>query len=389
MPLDVAPRAKAMKRRLRRTAERLLHGETRPWAWTLAAPLLEVASWGYAAGMRMDQRVGHMRPARRPQGPGRWTVSVGNVSVGGNGKTPMVELLVRAHAGRRALVLTRGYGADEDRQLRRELPDSAEVGVGRDRAANAARAVRRRPDIDLVVLDDGLQHWAMQRDVDVVMVNALRPWPEHMLPRGSLREPWADALCRAHAVVVHNADLVTDAELVALEDRLRPLLTSTSAGLFRSRLALQGFRRVRAGIGIGVDADTVVAEDCKGGLDVELLTGTALPKPYVALCGIGCPEAFRESLRRMERGRAGPAALFDFPDHHHFSDEELSRVRADALRDHDARTVVTTSKDAARCGGALARTLDECFVAVSALQIMGGQRKEQEFLQHVRQPPPH
>jgi tetraacyldisaccharide 4'-kinase len=106
-------------------------------------------------------RAGWLRARRLPIP----VVSVGNVTWGGAGKTPMVVLLAEAAArrGLRALVLTRGYGGDEEKMLRARLAGVASVAAGADRAAAAARALRAAP-ADLVLLDDGLQHHALARD---------------------------------------------------------------------------------------------------------------------------------------------------------------------------------------------------------------------------------
>ncbi|KAG5255142.1 tetraacyldisaccharide 4'-kinase family protein [Salix suchowensis] len=161
-------------------------------------------------------------------------ISVGNLTWGGNGKTPMVEFIASwlADSGISPLILTRGYaGGDEARMLTRHLRGkSVKIGVGANRAATAACFLKRHGYLDprdylvegnwheqgsrinsrkigVVVLDDGMQHWSLQRDIEIVMVNGLTPWGNHqILPRGPLREP-LKALGRADVVVVHHANL--------------------------------------------------------------------------------------------------------------------------------------------------------------------------------------
>ena len=156
-------------------------------------------------------------------------ISVGNITAGGTGKTPLVEWAARALAGegRRACVLTRGYGraderrrvvasdgrsvladavecGDEPRLLAEKLLGAASVVCDRDRVA-AARWAREHLGADAFVLDDGFQHLRIARDLDIVTLDATAPWGGgHLLPRGRLREP-PGSLARADCVVITRA----------------------------------------------------------------------------------------------------------------------------------------------------------------------------------------
>ncbi|XP_058094875.1 probable tetraacyldisaccharide 4'-kinase, mitochondrial isoform X4 [Magnolia sinica] len=163
-------------------------------------------------------------------------ISVGNLTWGGNGKTPMVEYiaLLLSNSGITPLVLTRGYaGGDEAKMLQRHLlSTSAKIGVGANRAGTAAWFLEKYGYIDqfstcfekhcpgqksscsevgkigAVILDDGMQHWSLLRDLEIVMVNGIIPWGNgQLLPRGPLREPLT-ALRRADVAVIHHADLI-------------------------------------------------------------------------------------------------------------------------------------------------------------------------------------
>ncbi|KAK4491735.1 hypothetical protein RD792_002509 [Penstemon davidsonii] len=178
-------------------------------------------------------------------------ISVGNLTWGGNGKTPMVEFLARSFsdAGISPLILTRGYGgADEAKMLQRQLQGtSAKIGVGSNRAAIAAgfleqygyvnyhgnlrseeqfseksiESLSYTSRIGVAILDDGMQHLSVRRDLEIVMVNAMMPWGNHqLLPLGPLREPLT-ALSRADIIVLHHADLVLEREIEALESTIR------------------------------------------------------------------------------------------------------------------------------------------------------------------------
>src|SRR5215216_482156 len=161
-------------------------------------------------------------------------VSVGNLTAGGTGKTPLVEWVAHALAaeGLRACVLTRGYGradegrrvvasdgarvlaevaecGDEPRLLAEKLLGVASVVCDRDRVS-AARWARAELGARVFVLDDGFQHLRIARDLDVVTLDATDPWGGgHLLPRGRLREP-ASALARAGCVVITRSELSED-----------------------------------------------------------------------------------------------------------------------------------------------------------------------------------
>ncbi|XP_022848439.1 probable tetraacyldisaccharide 4'-kinase, mitochondrial isoform X2 [Olea europaea var. sylvestris] len=178
-------------------------------------------------------------------------ISVGNLTWGGNGKTPMVEFVARllADTGIPPLILTRGYGgADEAKMLQRHLcGTSAKIGVGANRAATAYSFLKQYGYMNLhnstyyerllshekvnnhsnsghigaAILDDGMQHLSLWRDLEIVMVNAMMPWGNgQLLPLGPLREPLT-ALNRADIIVIHHADLVAKHDIEALESTIR------------------------------------------------------------------------------------------------------------------------------------------------------------------------
>src|SRR5688572_24546059 len=192
-----------------------------------AVELLRVpaALFGAAAGLRRALYDLGWLPTERLDAP---VISVGNLCAGGTGKTPMVAWIVRelTRRGRRPGIVSRGYGApngvanDEARLLAEALPEVPHV-LDRDRARGGRELVGRH--VDVIVLDDGFQHRRLRRDLDLVLIDATRPWgldgrsaaAAPLLPRGLLREPPA-ALSRAHAAVITRADQASDGELVEL-----------------------------------------------------------------------------------------------------------------------------------------------------------------------------
>ena len=226
---------------------------------------------------------------------GRPTVSVGNLTVGGTGKTPVVAWLCGRllDANERPAVLSRGYKAspgelsDETLLLRSLLGESVGFASHPRRVEAAKRALIDRPETTCFVLDDGFQHRSAARDFDLVLVDATRPFGHNrLLPAGLLREP-VTSLRRASAVLVTRADL-GDAE--AVRQRVAAVADLST---FTSRFTL----------------------------DVAAVAG----RPTVAACGIGNPAAFFDAL--LAAGMDVRECLI-FPDHHAFSVADARRIVA-------------------------------------------------------------
>jgi len=250
-------------------------------------------------------------------------VSVGNLTTGGTGKTPVVALVVEwfRRRGLRPGILSRGYrrhsesANDEKLVLERLCPDVPHV-QNADRVQGAARAVRL--GCNVLVLDDGFQHRRLRRDLDVVLVDATNPWGfGRLLPRGLLREP-RRSLRRAQVVCLTRVELVDAGRLC----RLRDEVTAAAPGALLAEVAFQ---------------PTGLLDGRGNRTPLDNLRG----QPVVAFCGIGNPDAFRATLLDcgVQLGK-----LFAFPDHHHYSADDLQQVQRAAC-DCGAAAVVTTLKD--------------------------------------------
>jgi tetraacyldisaccharide 4'-kinase len=265
-----------------------------------------------------DRTPGAARQAGLP------VISVGNLTVGGTGKTPLVIEIVRrlGELGRRPAVLTRGYRgspdqpADEVLELREALPD-VPVIVNPDRVAAAASA-RADHAADCAVLDDGFQHRRLRRDLDIVLVDALRPWGGGwLLPAGRLREPLT-SLSRANLVVISRGDQANPATLEGIRNTLRRYAPHVPV----ARADTQ------AGQLVQLDGTTAPAG--------ELASHTALP-----VSGIGNPGTFHRLLDTLAGRICTPLV---FSDHHRYTSRDVDAV-TQAARERRADVVVTTRKD--------------------------------------------
>lgn len=303
---------------------RLIRGETRGPLARLARLGLGAASAGYGLAVKA-RNAGYDRgwlAATRAAAP---VVSVGNLTVGGTGKTPMVEWVARWYRrkGLRVAILSRGYRAgesgganDEAMVLEENLPDVPHL-QDPDRVKSAGVAVEEL-DSELIVLDDGFQHRRLARDLDLVLLDALAPFGlGRLLPRGLLREP-VGSLRRAGLVVLTRSDLVPASRLRAIRQE-----AERSAGPLR-----------------WVHARHAPIELIGAGVDPEPLLGLKARK-VAAFCGIGNPDGFRRTVEPLTGAVLGFRA---FPDHHAYNAPDVADLTAWA-RGLGADLVLTTQKD--------------------------------------------
>jgi tetraacyldisaccharide 4'-kinase len=314
------------------TVERLFYPpEPESWDRRMLLAPVSALSWGYGLGVRLRGALYDANLLSGERVEGLRIVSVGNLNVGGTGKTPAVlhlaELLLRA--GKKVGILTRGYGrrtkepltftgrdpapseedaGDEPLLLARRCPE-ARLLVGADRRALARRA-RDEFGLDVVLLDDGFQHRRLARDEDMVVVDeAVGFGNGHLLPRGPLREPLS-ALRRATLFWVRTATTPS------------PHLLPLPGPQIRTRYLPTGW------------------VDPAGALHPpETLSGA----PVLALAGLARPASFLRTLQQLGVSIQDTTL---FPDHHRFTPTELRDIEARAAR-LGAR-VVTTEKDAVR-----------------------------------------
>lgn len=253
-------------------------------------------------------------------------VSIGNLTVGGTGKTPMVIEVVRRleRLGRNPAVVARGYGAgadganDEQRLIERHCPGVA-YASGPDRAAAARRAAEKF-GADAIVLDDGFQHRRLARDVDIVLIDATCPFGfDHLLPRGLLREPVA-SLRRAHLIVITRTDLASEAELERIDARLQR--AAPDVPRLRCRHRVTGL------------------SDIEGRPSDESLDG----RRVFLFAAIGNPSAFRATVQALGANVVGERRLAD---HYRYRPGDIDGLLR-AARAAKPDLLLTTAKDAVK-----------------------------------------
>lgn len=314
-------------------------------------PVLDVASGIYesvVAGQRAQAEKGKRSKLPFP------VVSVGNLTWGGTGKTPLVEFLARrvAERSRRVLILTRGYGSDESEQFRNHLQERAVIGVGKDRY-QVAQTILKSQKIDFGILDDGLQHWPIHRDLEIITISALNPFGNRkIIPRGILREPLS-VLSRAHFVVISHANLVSGKELETLKAEIRKY--APQAQIVETLLEPLFFYRAKK----------------RGRIPLEKLEN----QKVTTFSGVGAPRSFQLLLSRLQ---VRPIRNFEFSDHHRFSEHELKEIK-EVSESSAVAEVITTEKDFFRCQNLISDVLNPLILA-TRLKISSG---EGALMQHL------
>lgn len=261
-------------------------------------------------------------------------ISVGNLTVGGTGKTPMVLWLAErlAAEGKRVGILTRGYRgeisrdgdaakstSDEVRLLRARLGDRVAFGVGADRFARGRELASE--GVEWFILDDGFQHLRLARDADIVLLDASDPFGGgHLLPAGRLREP-RTAISRADLIVITRSSHSPAIEAAVRRD--------TPAAIFYARPEI-----------VSVEAVPGASEN-RDGPASSREPFDAHGKKMFAFCGIGNPRAFLHDLHDWGFDVAGHRF---FPDHHRYTREEVDAIAAEAAT-AGAEGVICTEKD--------------------------------------------
>ena len=315
---------------------------------------------GKLYGLAMKVRNGlYDRGIFRTHSLGARTISIGNLTTGGTGKTPLVALIseMLVEGGETVCILTRGYGrrnagervlvsdgstvladaatgGDEPVELAIRLGGKAVIIADADRFA-AGRWAKEKFGVTAFVLDDGFQHRRVKRDLDVVCIDATDPCGGgRVLPAGRLRESF-DGLKRADAIVITRTELVDDVS--AIEDRLRG--TNDSARIFRASTRIA---RLVALEEFHATAHMMQSVVSGGGRMRELVNAK-----FGAFCAVGNPGAFFRTLEANSGDNNGLVFTKAFSDHHSYTQADLEEI-GQLAKERGAEILVTTAKDAVK-----------------------------------------
>lgn len=286
--------------------------------------LLRLVAIPYAAAMQLrnwayDRRLLKVHELAIP------VICIGNLTVGGTGKTPMVAWLSRwlRSRGTRVAIVSRGYGQlesgsnDEALELELRLPDVPHL-QNPDRYV-AALLAQDELEMEVVVLDDGFQHRRLARTLDIVIVDASDPPAAYWsLPGGLMREPWR-GLKRAGVVLLSRTQLATPERLQKLERQI--------ARHAPRALILRSWHQSRGLHGLSAGYSTIAQ---------------LKDQRVLAFCGIGNPESFFAMLRREGLQLADQRS---YPDHHAYTAEDVDQLQAWANDHIECIAVVCTLKD--------------------------------------------
>ena len=301
------------------------------------------------------------------------TISIGNITAGGTGNTPLVILTCQllAARGKRVCVLTRGYGrkdvktrvvvsngkkllsdtlnaGDEPVEIAKRLLGKAVVVADADRVA-AAEWARGEYGVTSFVLDDGFQHRYAKRDVDIVCIDALDPFGRgKMLPFGRLREPLHN-LKRADAIVITRSDLGGDIAVIKAKIREH----NPDCPIFTARTKAADLQLI----------DRFLVDGAQGTAATDIDFRSLAHAKAFAFCGIGKPAAFFEQLRHDNYQMAG---TYSFADHYVYSQDDANAIEAKALA-AGAGFLLTTPKDGVKL--AALKFSIPCFVVISELVL--------------------
>ena len=321
---------------------KLISGQKAGPGASLLRLLLGIAAGGYSIAVRLRNFL-YSKEWLKVHRADAVVISIGNITVGGTGKTPLVVWLCKQIisdskfqiSNSQCVILTRGYKAAQD--SRRKTHDArgktqdyrdepailiescpeVKVIVNPDRVAGASEAISKF-GANTLIMDDGFQHRRLARDLDIIAIDATRPFGYgRMLPAGLLREP-VTSLKRTGAVVITRCDQITENELSQIEQKL---------GAINPDMI----------IATSIHAPAYVKSADNQEISLEQLKD----KKIFAFCGIGNPDAFLNTIKQLGANLAGSKV---YNDHHHYTDSCLADIyeQAECLK---ADLILTTQKD--------------------------------------------
>jgi tetraacyldisaccharide 4'-kinase len=351
---------------------RIITGKEYHIAMKLAMPFLRLASTFYSIAIRVRNLCYDKGWLKQNRSAAK-VICVGNITVGGTGKTPLVIWITNflTSKGLQCAILTRGYKSqkgkfsDEPAVLAKSCPD-AKVIIEPDRVAGACRAVEKS-GARIVIMDDGFQHRRLARDLDIVAIDAICPFGyNRMLPAGLLREP-VSALLRAGAAVITRSDQVSQLELENIERKLRQINPSiTIAKAIHKPLCAKVLKTKR--------------EPGKQRSGPEIGLEELRAKSVFAFCGIGNPDAFMATLKQLGLNVVA-SKIYD--DHHRYAPADIDDIYEEA-RYLNVDIILTTQKDWTKTAlmAGIKKDMPLAYLAVR-LQFTEGEEHIRKLLEKV------
>ena len=302
-------------------------------------------------------------------------ISIGGITLGGVGKTPVVELLVNMliKKGEKVAVLSRGYGRVEESDIKlvsngkeilcnvEEAGDepyllaknlkSTVIFAGKNRY-ETGRISEEKFNIDTVVLDDGFQHWRLHRDINIVVINASNPFGNgYVFPRGNLREPYK-CLKRADCFIITKTDMIKDAGII--EKRLLDINSSA---------------QVITCIHKPVCLENIAGEEQ---LDIECIKS----EKVIALSSLGDPVSFENTLEHVG---AEIVERIRYPDHYWYTKDDIDNIQA-RQKVLNAKFIIITQKDAVRLQMVETQNLASLRVLRIEVEIISGKDRLEKLI---------
>jgi tetraacyldisaccharide 4'-kinase len=313
--------------------------------------IIVLRNWGYSAGWLRSHRVDVP------------VISIGNITTGGTGKTPLVIWLCRMleKKGIKCVVLTRGYKAEhgnvgDEAAILAKACGGAKVVVDSDRVAGAAKAIKEH-DAEMLVMDDGFQHRRLERNLDIIAIDATRPFGYgKILPAGLLREP-KRSIRRADAVVITHYDQTTSVSVARIEREVSA---------------------IKPGIPIAkaIHKHPFAKETGGAIFDMDELR----KKKIFAFCGIGNPDAFITRLREYGMTLVGSKI---YNDHHNFSESDIEVIYEEAM-EAGAEMILSTEKDWVKTALPAQRLDDIGFAYLAVeLEFIEGRKEIEQLVDDV------
>ena len=317
----------------------VMKGQKSGFIAQLITYLLVPCSIIYGLGVFCHRNYNRLKGAYKAPKP---VISIGNITVGGAGKTPLVIWLARnlQDKGINSIILIRGYMpkaskvSDEVDMLNEQLP-YIPVLAGADRVANIRNSKDKLP-VDVFIADDAFQHWPLRRDLNIVAIDAGNPFGNgYLLPAGILREPLS-ALKRAHVIVLTKTD--GSSGIQALSSKIKE-----------------------------INPKALIMESCyRSARTIDVFSGGAAPENFLnsrrvaGFCAIGDPLSFESSLKNSG---AEIIKLFYYMDHHVYKKKDIQSMM-EFCRAQNIEVLVTTHKDAVKL-----KTFKDLFAAIRLVYI--------------------